>query len=261
MASTAYDGTSFEDQHNEIHVALGCVHPPGHMANLVYSGYDPVFMLHHAAIDRHVALWQAIHYNNTMFNTTYTSTVGAYATAAGTNITNDSPLKPFYADAKGTFQTSQSVKDVRDLGYTYPELLGENSMTKEKLRRRVIGVVNRLYGNSTTAGVQKRTEGGREGKEYFVKIRVDKGEIKDLPAILNILVGERLAGRFVLPQIPSHGVVYTEISLGHALEAAKLASLDTKTVIPFLEREMRWELKQARIPFHPCRVDFRLTGQ
>ncbi len=47
MSSTAVDRSSFENQHNEVHVAVGGIHPVGHFANFPYSGFDPIFMLHH----------------------------------------------------------------------------------------------------------------------------------------------------------------------------------------------------------------------
>ncbi|KAH8882895.1 Di-copper centre-containing protein [Thozetella sp. PMI_491] len=240
MSSTAWDSTSIESQHNEVHVAVGGIHPVGHFANFPYSGFDPLFMLHHAAIDRHVALWQAIHYNASMFNTTYTSRLGAYATSPGTNISADSPLKPFYADASGRFHTSNSVRDVLGLGYTYPELQGQTRMTRDELRGRVIKDVTRLYGPSPEK--QKRSL-GTSTKHYFAKVKVDKAEV-DLPAFVNFYIGADLAGRFVLPTIPEQGVVHDEIVLEECLSKAKLETRDTRVVVPFLEENLRWEIRK-----------------
>jgi tyrosinase len=42
---------SIEDVHNSIHVAVGGdgnAGPPGHMYELDYAAFDPVFWLHHA---------------------------------------------------------------------------------------------------------------------------------------------------------------------------------------------------------------------
>ncbi|OAA53461.1 putative domain, di-copper centre [Niveomyces insectorum RCEF 264] len=168
MSTTACDSVSFEQQHNEIHVAVGCLHPYGHMAELGYSGFEPVFMLHHTAIDRHVALWQAIHDNASMFTAPYTTKTGQFATAPGTNITADSPLKPFYAPDGVHFHTANSARDVAAFGYAYPELLAAQAAaaaqghpvngssvlssmrlgngTRDALRRAVMAQVNQLYG-------------------------------------------------------------------------------------------------------------------
>ncbi|CAK7224750.1 hypothetical protein SCUCBS95973_005623 [Sporothrix curviconia] len=163
MSSTASDSTSFEQEHNEVHVAVGGIHPMGHFAHLGYSGFDPLFMMHHAAIDRHVALWQAVHFNASMFgpNDNYQTSAGQFATAPGTNITADSPLKPFYASANGTFHTGNSARNVATFGYTYPELLKaqqgakvrgsqvrNNTSSARAVSRAVTAEINRLYAPS-----------------------------------------------------------------------------------------------------------------
>ncbi len=112
-------------------------------------------MLHHANVDRLVALWQAIHYNSSMFAVTGVST-GQFGTPSGTLITADSPLKPFF-DRSGNFHTSNSVRDIRSLGYTYPELLGDWSMTSEELASSVRAQVNALYGEGVPAEKRSRS--------------------------------------------------------------------------------------------------------
>jgi tyrosinase len=50
----------FQDQlegfHNDVHVWVG-----GHMSNIPYSAYDPIFWAHHTMIDRIWRLWQLKH--------------------------------------------------------------------------------------------------------------------------------------------------------------------------------------------------------
>ncbi len=242
MSSTAWSGASFENQHNEIHVAVGGIHPVGHLADFPYSGFDPVFMLHHCAIDRHIALWQAIHYNVSMFRTTYTSEVGAYATSPGTNISADSPLKPFHADGTGRFHTSSSVRDVRALGYTYPELVGQHGMTPEQLRKQVSSAITTLYGPSPNATTKRSID--TTLKEYFAGITIDKAEV-ELPAIVNFFVGEQLAGRIVLSRVPNQGIVREEIPLENALSSSSVIGRDTEIVIPHLEKHFHWEIRKV----------------
>lgn len=50
--------SSIEDIHNSIHNVTGG--PMGHMSELDYSAFDPVFWLHHANVDRLFAIWQAL---------------------------------------------------------------------------------------------------------------------------------------------------------------------------------------------------------
>lgn len=49
---------SLESIHDAIHGITG---GNGHMTYLDYSAFDPLFMLHHAMVDRVFAIWQALH--------------------------------------------------------------------------------------------------------------------------------------------------------------------------------------------------------
>jgi tyrosinase len=49
---------SLESIHDAIHGITG---GNGHMTFLDYSAFDPLFMLHHAMVDRVFAIWQALH--------------------------------------------------------------------------------------------------------------------------------------------------------------------------------------------------------
>jgi tyrosinase len=49
---------SLESIHDAIHGITG---GDGHMTYLDYSAFDPLFMLHHAMVDRVFAIWQALH--------------------------------------------------------------------------------------------------------------------------------------------------------------------------------------------------------
>jgi tyrosinase len=245
MSTTACDGTSFENIHNEVHVAVGCLHPMGHFAHLGFSGFDPIFMLHHAGIDRHVALWQAIYYNESMFNTTYTSYSGQYSTAPGTNISADSPLKPFYADDRGTFHTSNSAKDVTSFGYTYPELLGDFK-TPEELSSYIKTQVNLLYSNTSTQS-NKRQLDRINHVDFSVQVRVDKGDV-ELPSILRVLCGDLVAGRLVLLDTPKRGIVYTEIPLRHILESLDNQDETLEQTISSLKQILSWDITRVSLP-------------
>ena len=69
---------SLESLHDVIHGFLGS---NGHMTYLDYSAFDPSFWLHHAMIDRCVALWQAVYPSSYVepmvaIEQTYTISVG-----------------------------------------------------------------------------------------------------------------------------------------------------------------------------------------
>ncbi|KAL1858207.1 hypothetical protein VTK73DRAFT_7905 [Phialemonium thermophilum] len=255
MSTTGCSSNSFENQHNEVHVAVGGLHPMGHFANLAYSGFDPVFMMHHAAIDRHVALWQAVHYNASMFTRPYATETGQFATAPGTNISADSPLKPFYRTSDGAFHTPNSARDVGAFGYTYPELVGDFASAEDR-RRWVMAQVNRLYGGSSVPP-RRRTLQGKHGGEqtasgsrtdYFAEIKVDK-RMFSLPAVLQFWVGPAQAGRMVLPSVPQHGIMHGEVSLTNALVISGLRDFSSREVECYLGETLRWQVIQVSF-FH-----------
>ena len=82
-----------EDLHNRVHVWTGG--PEGHMTQIAFAAYDPIFWAHHTMIDRIWRLWQLRH-------------PGALPPAA---ILGDA-LPPFRA-------TVQQTLDVAALGYDY----------------------------------------------------------------------------------------------------------------------------------------------
>lgn len=50
---------NLEDVHNVIHLRFS----PGHMTPPAVAAFDPIFWLHHANVDRHLALHQALYPN------------------------------------------------------------------------------------------------------------------------------------------------------------------------------------------------------
>ncbi|CAG8842580.1 638_t:CDS:2, partial [Racocetra persica] len=94
---------SIEMCHNFFHAVAG-----GHMSVADIAGFDPLFFFHHTAIDRLLALWQAI------INGTYTEELYT--------VVNDyTDLTPF-RKSKTEFWKPSTVRDIEKLGYTYPEL-------------------------------------------------------------------------------------------------------------------------------------------
>ncbi|CAK7205161.1 hypothetical protein SEUCBS139899_007926 [Sporothrix eucalyptigena] len=149
MATMSNAGASFEEPHNVVHDDIACFSVAGHsghMGDLNWSGFDPVFMLHHANVDRLYAMWQAINYNDPVFTTTQYGNA-LYGTAAGP-VTADSPLRPFYSSSSSTgsvFHTSRSVESLVSFGYTYPEI-DDWSLAPADLANSVRVAVNNLYG-------------------------------------------------------------------------------------------------------------------
>lgn len=102
-----------------------------------YSAFDPIFMLHHANVDRLFAIWQTINPSTYVADTFATS--GTATIIPGELITPDTPLTPFHRFTNGTFWTSSTVRSTYAFGYTYPETADNNASC-------AIQAVNYLYG-------------------------------------------------------------------------------------------------------------------
>ena len=129
---------SIENMHNAIHILVGYT---GHMAVIPYSGFDPIFWLHHANVDRLVAIWQAIYPGS--FVTPQTNQYGTYTEAPGASENILTPLTPFYNNG-GTFHTSATARYTRHFGYTYPEVM-DWGVNATQLSSNVRRNLNMLY--------------------------------------------------------------------------------------------------------------------
>jgi tyrosinase len=109
----------------ELHNALHNNNWPGHMSPASVSAFDPMFWLHHANVDRQMAIYQAL-YPETYVGAC-TADTPTYTITAGDALDENSPLKPFHKTAGGEFWTSANSRNIWDIGYTYPELVGTPS--------------------------------------------------------------------------------------------------------------------------------------
>lgn len=141
--SPGYD--SLESLHNQIH---GLVGNGGHMAIIDYAGFDPLFWLHHAQVDRLLAIWQTLYPDS--YVEASNEPIGSAAIAQGARTDVNTPLKPFHNDTNGNFWTSATAANVEDLGYSYPEIQGK-SISEVK------AAVNALYASSSGKTISRRT--------------------------------------------------------------------------------------------------------
>ncbi|KAF3921752.1 Tyrosinase [Arthrobotrys entomopaga] len=142
---------SLEEVHGAVHMAVGKSYDggeiPGTMAPIDYSGFDPIFWLHHANIDRQFAMWQNMNPDKYTFGPSPSG--GTYARAIGEPVDINTPLKPF-RKSTNEFWTGASVKDTKTFGYTYAETIGTSKDTLIK--------INQLYGVKTPAFILKNTK-------------------------------------------------------------------------------------------------------
>ncbi|KAG8533877.1 uncharacterized protein KY384_001618 [Bacidia gigantensis] len=111
---------SLEDIHNGMH---GNVGGGGHMGQIPYAAFDPVFWLHHTNIDRLFAIWQALNPGEESIEkyvTTQPNPWGTFITTPNSVESIDTPLTPFGASG-GEYYTSAQVKKTEPFGYAYPE--------------------------------------------------------------------------------------------------------------------------------------------
>lgn len=253
METDRYSKPSFESPHNTVHDVVGCSN--GTMYDLNWAGFDPIFMLHHANVDRLISLWQAIYPNSSIFDIVdYEDAI--YGTAAG-NVSANSPLKPFYQTG-GNFFTSNTVKDISTFGYSYPELqpTGANgSVSPDELSGYVTSQVNALYSDSSISSGARKPKyrrGGRGGSvgayprsgdaqrstTWSVALQVDKAQVP-LPATVGIDLGGQTVGKMALLAIPATGVAHSTINLDRALRAADMNLTNQAAVRDYLSQNMQ----------------------
>ncbi|ORY62692.1 uncharacterized protein BCR38DRAFT_346826 [Pseudomassariella vexata] len=249
MASTWSSGPSFENPHNIVHNDIGPV-----MADLEYSAFDPIFWLHHCNLDRLIALWQAINFNDTYLEGSYvTKNGGQYSVANGTTITAQSPLKPFYQDAQN-FHTGITAATTKNFGYTY-EGINDWNLTPEENSEAATLLVNQLYSNNPTQS--KRRSHGRSWSqqrwiEYYIQIQVDRSELPR-PSTVNIWLAEQRAGQMAILNMPERGLTHSEIPLDRALNVLGI-DLDPDTVDNFLEKNLHVEIRRSDGTLYPVEL-------
>lgn len=90
--------------HGSVHIATGGGSSNGNMAQVPCAGFDPIFFIYHAGIDRLAYMWQCGH----------PDTPNNWLTTAQDNV----PLVPF-RNADGAFFTSKDVRSLDKWGYSY----------------------------------------------------------------------------------------------------------------------------------------------
>ncbi|KAH9980088.1 tyrosinase [Lactifluus volemus] len=128
---------SLEAIHDRIHVYVG-----GHMGNQAVAGFDPIFYLHHANVDRLLSLWSALHPKEWLKNDPNSAIPGTWAKRA---------LTPFWNTDTG-FWDSEGVERTESLHYTYPEFKNLDMSNSNAVKDVIQKYVNRYYINPTSSG-------------------------------------------------------------------------------------------------------------
>ena len=164
---------SVESIHNTIHVNAGGQY--GHMTAVPYSAFDPIFWLHHANVDRLIAMYQAIHPDRKMEPQQASGTFHRRVTVGMRDDIN-TPLAPF-RKPNGNYYTSNDVSSaasIWSLGYAYPEVPYSYQNRTASLPSFTTSRVNALYrpaGSTTKRNVEIQR------REWICHMTFDAGEI------------------------------------------------------------------------------------
>ncbi|KAF2259452.1 Di-copper centre-containing protein, partial [Lojkania enalia] len=138
VSNDMVSGDSLESTHDTIHNYCGV---GGHLSKLDVAAFDPLFWLHHANVDRLLAIWQAL--NPSSYVTPFKSPWATFTIPRDVITDINTELKPFHRNDDGAFWTSESIRQTSIFAYTYPELLNHSIES-------LITKVNALYGPDAT---------------------------------------------------------------------------------------------------------------
>lgn len=132
--------SSLEAVHDNLHNTFGG--STGDMSRTRRAAFEPIFWLHHATVDRQLAIWQTL--NPTAEYVKQGPCEGTFAIPEGYPLNASTPLFPFLVPGSTTrMLTSNDVRDWEKFGYTYPEL--QDRPSPSIMWSRVLA----LYGPST----------------------------------------------------------------------------------------------------------------
>ncbi|KAL8632330.1 hypothetical protein Q9189_001902 [Teloschistes chrysophthalmus] len=216
---------SIENMHNGIHMLVG---NGGHMSNIPYSSFDPIFWLHHANVDRLFALWQAVYPEANV--SPQINDVGTYTNDPGKSEDGNTPLTPFHSDDSGNFWTSSKVWSTKTFGYAYPEII-DWGVNRSQLTTNVKARLNALY-NPTAS-------------PFFVHFFLGSPPVD--PATWSFdpsLIGSHsVIDTPLLRSRISAFPMYGQIPLNHALLEAGHADLAPEKIVPLLTSGLNWRLQ------------------
>ncbi|KAH7136840.1 tyrosinase [Dactylonectria estremocensis] len=236
FASTASTGVSLEQIHNAIHWDGACGYQ---FLDADYSAYDPLFMLHHANVDRLWTYWQFIRPSQANFKSSYKG-AARFNSREGATITPKSPLQPFF-QANGKFHTPESVTSIRGFGYTYWGLEYWKK-SKATLTKDATAVINRLYGPSSSSSKKSKRD-DQSLTRYFAQIEVNVEEL-ERPCAIGLYVNTTSVGNFIVLMQPASGTFFGKFSLDRAADPVDVADTKTSVVVGDILAGLRVEIKK-----------------
>jgi tyrosinase len=251
--------TSLEGIHANAHNDVGGYN--GHMTELQFSSFDPLFFLHHANVDRLWAMWSILHPDT--YVTSQTNFEGTYAEPPDTNETADSPLFPFHRDEEGNFHTANTVRYPGDLGYTYVEI-EDWKYTPDEVVSNVKAAINNLYGSkkhlSTSQG-DTNSDLTLQQREWLINFRVDRNVGKTVDVYFFFgdppisaeewaTASNRILSQVVMAKLTQSSIgtpTVSQLPITRALVKAhqdgKLADLSIESITAFVKMNLQWRIQ------------------
>jgi tyrosinase len=265
--------TGLESAHNVIHAVAACDRV---FAQVAVAAFHPLFLLHHANVDRIAALVQVINPQVAVQNSTGGQSVTLITRPPTEGVTADSPLRPFWTPDRGQY-TSKEVAALNGLGYSYEGLEYWQFSTMSELRAHAIRLVRTLYSSSvtvaSTSAVKARAENGRasmsqirqraghskrflgtEAMSYRISVTLERSEVPK-PCTVDVWVGDHQAGTSAVLGMPEMGTVKMRVPLDTAIKSSAAfwtshaGASDMKHVI---RQNLRVEIRQINgtvVPF------------
>jgi len=242
---------NLESVHDMIHGAFGFAH----MGYVPVAAFDPVFWLHHANVDRVLAIWQRL-YPDTYVDP-YVQGTGTWTIAPGSTADVNSPLTPFHRNAQGDYHTSATSRLTDSFQYTYPEIIGNPSNATLKAR------INALYAPSTTS-IAKFAVSPSQPRAFVLAIEaplfqpgtynvdVFLGNITSQPD--NWLNDPTFVGALTFMtrtqsgndnQIVKGSVILTE-ALQKKFSEGSLKGLETSDIVAYLKDNLHWRVQKGK---------------
>ncbi|PHH80405.1 hypothetical protein CDD82_1771 [Ophiocordyceps australis] len=231
FASADGGGVGLEQIHNGVHWDGAC---GGQFLSLDFTAFDPLFMLHHANVDRLWAYWQAIHPDQSVFSQTYEG-MSRFSTPDGTPISADSPLEPFF-QTNGAMHTSNSAARLRDFGYSY-QGLEYWQKSPDQMRTDATNMIRSLYGPPASSQAFGRFD-SQQPTAYYVNVALDVSQV-ERPCTVNIFVNDTNAGNMVVMQQPAMGTKKGTIPLEHIMETSGFAQQSPDRTVDWLKSAVK----------------------
>ncbi|CAG8961788.1 hypothetical protein HYFRA_00006331 [Hymenoscyphus fraxineus] len=263
MSTSGNGGPNFETPHGEVHVLVG---GDGHMTQVAWSGFEPTFWLHHANVDRQVAMWQAIYPDAWLTNVRSPS--GTWTILPNSIVGQSTPLTPFTMGDGITPYTSITARYTKNFGYSYPDVKDWLFSDPASLKANVTTQVNQLYNPTGSFGAfrsstkrstylpSNTTTQSKETHAWSISVKVPNSAV-DQAFSVKISMCDIYVGSLSILSVPgtvereagAYRVTHGQFNLGSALEGVDPD--DVPAVIEHLKGKLRWEV----VKIDGCVVD------